>query len=70
MTFDKEAIRPLAAMAQSQGGKDEPPPKPAPVESVRFTFPHLPGKECTLNIADFTSGQAMVEAAEAWAAKQ
>jgi len=58
MTFTKEAIRPLAAMDEA----------PKPVESVRFTFKD--GKEITLNIADFTSGQAMVEAAEAWAAKQ
>jgi hypothetical protein len=65
MTFEKEAIRPV--LAKPMDGKDEPV-KPAAVESVRFTFKD--GKTCTLNIADFTSGQAMVEAANAWAAKQ
>lgn len=65
MTFDKEAIR-----LQPKPPKGGEIAKPMPVESVRFTFPHKPGKECTMNIADFTSGRAMVEAAEEWAAKQ
>lgn len=64
--FDKLAIRPAAA--RPQGGKDEPEVKPMPVESVRFSFN---GKgNVTLSIADFTSGQAMIDAAQEWAAKQ
>jgi hypothetical protein len=65
MNFDKETIRPA-----SRPAKGDEIVKPMPVESVRFTVPHLPGKECVLNIADFTSGAAMVEAAAEWAAKQ
>lgn len=64
--FEKSAIRPLAIAAASMDG--EKTEKPKAVESVQFDFP---GKgQVTLNIADFTSGQAMIEAAQAWAAKQ
>ena len=61
MTFDKEAIR---RMRQDEKEK----PQKQKVDRVRFTFKG--GKACTLKIDDFTSGAAMVEAAEAWAAKQ
>lgn len=61
--FDKQDIRPPVQ------GKGDTAQKPMPVESVRFNFPTR-GKVCTLNIADFTSGQAMIDAAQEWAAKQ
>lgn len=63
--FDRQSIRPAS---KPMGGKDAPEPKPMPVESVRFNFN---GKgSVTLNIKDFTSGQAMIDAAQEWAAKQ
>jgi hypothetical protein len=68
MTFDKVAIRQLAPILQSQNGEDQPRQRQVPVESVRFTF--RGGKEVTLNIADYTSGQAMIDAAQEWADKQ
>lgn len=65
--FNKSDIRPLAAVMQSQGGKEEP--KAKPVESVEFAFP-TKGKTVTLNVAEYQSGKAMIEAAQEWAAKQ
>lgn len=68
--FNKQDIRPLAAVSGSMGGgKDEPAEKPVPVEGVRFSFPTKPGKEVTLNVADYQSGKAMIEAAQEWATK-
>lgn len=65
--YEKAAIRPLA-VAPMSGKEDEKPAKTPAVESVQFSFRDK--GSVTLNIADFTSGQAMIDAAAEWAAKQ
>jgi hypothetical protein len=71
MTFDKEIIREdRISIKRDRRGSRLADVVKTPAIRVKFTFPNKPGKERTLKIDNFTSGRAMIEAAEEWAAKQ